>query len=153
MKHDVNNVIEESFNKSNEFRKKFENYAPSVRRAFWAIVAAGHERKLDWYFIRDKGRYEVRGGHHPVDGTEAEKCFLGLQFQNGCIKFTINETYRSGEIGNEIRRYKDKYISADNAPGICQAMTSFPQGAHGYLPNDYRNAQSKTTSVLSVSGK
>ena len=153
MKHDMNDVIKASFNKSNEFRQKFENYAPSVKNAFWDIVAAGHERNLDWYFIRDNGNYEVRGGHYPLEGTEAEKCLMGLQFQKNYIKFTINDTYRSKEIGNEIRRYKDKYISAYNAPGICQAMTSFPQGAHGYLPNDYRNAQSKTINVLPVSGE
>ncbi|MFT9198674.1 hypothetical protein [Gluconobacter oxydans] len=138
MTRDINDAIKESFNKSNEFRKQIETYSRSVRNAFWAIVAAGHERKLDWYFIRDNGHYEVRGGHNPVENAAAEKCFLGLQFQRDCIKFTINDTYRSGEIGNEIRAYKDKYISADNAPGICQAMTSFPQGDHGYLPNDYR---------------
>lgn len=153
MKHDMSDVIQESFNKSIKFRKQIENYTPSVKSAFWAIVAAGHKRKLDWYFIRDNGHYEVRAGHRPIEEAEADKCFLGLQFQKKQIKFTINDTYRSGEIGHEIRQYKDKYIGADNAPGICQAMTSFPQGEHGYLPNDYREIRPKATGALSGSGE
>ncbi|WP_215767364.1 hypothetical protein [Gluconobacter cerinus] len=129
--------IQDSFLGSVSFKTKFNEYPRAVQNAFWEIIKAGHERKLDWYFIRDGGALEVRAGNNELDEKKAEKNFLTLYMQNNQIKFSVNIQYRGDEIGKNIKRFHDHYISTFNVNDICKYMVDIPIVGSGYLPNDF----------------